>query len=205
MTNNRQAHWDHIYETKAGNELSWFQEHPAISLDLIRATGAKPGAAIVDIGGGASRSVDALLDEGFCASVLDLSESALAAAKARLGSRSAKVAWITADVTGWETSETYDLWHDRAAFHFLTEAPGRQAYAERVAKAVRPGGDVIIGTFAPDGPERCSGLPVLRHDAASIGAVLGEGFALVLSRRHDQVTPTGRTQRFQFCLFRREH
>ena len=154
MTNNTQAHWDRIYETKAGNELSWFQEHPAISLDLIRATGAKPGAAIIDIGGGESRLVDALLDEGFHPlTILDLSEGALAAAKARLGPRSAKVAWITADVTAWEPSETYDLWHDRAAFHFLTDAAGHQAYAERVAKAVRPGGYVIIGTFAPDGPQ----------------------------------------------------
>jgi SAM-dependent methyltransferase len=204
LITNRQAHWDQIYETRAGNELSWFQEHPAISLDLIRATGAKPGAAIIDIGGGASRLVDALLDEGFCASVLDLSESALAAAKARLGPRSAKVAWIAADVAAWEPSETYDLWHDRAAFHFLIEAAGRHAYAERVAKSMRPGGHVIVGTFASDGPQSCSGLPVLRHDAASIGAVLGKRFALVETRRHDHVTPAGRTQRFQFSLFRRE-
>ena len=205
MTTGGQAHWDHIYETKAGNELSWFQEHPAVSLDLIGATGAKPGAAMIDIGGGASRLVDALLDEGFHAlPVLDLSESALAAAKARLGPRSAKVAWIAADVTAWEPSETYDLWHDRAAFHFLTGAADQRAYAERVTRAVRPGGHVIIGTFAPDGPQSCSGLPVLRHDAASIGAVLGQGFVLVHSRRHDHVTPAGRTQRFQFSSFCRE-
>ncbi|MGH6800659.1 MAG: class I SAM-dependent methyltransferase [Methylocella sp.] len=204
MTNSTQAHWDHIYETKAGNELSWFQEHPSISLDLIRATGARPDAAIIDIGGGASRLVDTLLDEGFHATVLDLSESALAAAKARLGPSSAKVAWITADVTAWEPSETYDLWHDRAAFHFLTEAAHHRAYAERVTRAVRPGGHVIIGTFAPDGPQSCSGLPVLRHDAASIGAILGQRFALVHSRRHDHVTPAGKTQRFQFSLFRRK-
>ena len=133
MNNNTQAHWDYIYETRAGNELSWFQEHPAISFDLIRATDVKPGAAIIDIGGGESRLVDAHLDEGFHATVLDLSKSALAAAKARLGSRSAKVTWITADVTAWEASETYDLWHDRAAFHFLTEIPDRSAYAECVA------------------------------------------------------------------------
>jgi trans-aconitate methyltransferase len=189
MTNSTQAHWDHIYETKAGNELSWFREHPAISFDLIRATGVKPGAAIIDIGGGESLLVDALLDKGFHAlAVLDLSKSALAAAKSRLGSRSAKVTWITADVTTWEPSESYDLWHDRAAFHFLTEAAGRQAYADRVLRAVR-----------------CSGLTVQRHDAASIGAVLGERFALVQSRRHDHVTPAGRTQRFQFSVFRRKH
>lgn len=205
MTNSTQAHWDHIYDTKAGNELSWFQERPAISLDLIRSTGVKPSAAIIDIGG-ASRLVDALLDEGFHAlTVLDLSERALVAAKVRLGPRSARVVWIAADVTAWEPSEAYDLWHDRAAFHFLTEAAGRRAYAERVSRAVRPGGRVIIGTFAPGGPERCSGLPVQRHDAASIGAVLGERFTLVQSRRHDHVTPAGTTQRFQFSVFRRRY
>jgi trans-aconitate methyltransferase len=204
MANGRKAHWEHIYETKAENELSWFQERPVVSLDLIRATGVNPGAEIIDIGGGESRLVDALLNEGFGAlTVLDVSEKALAAAKARLGPRSAKVAWIAADVTAWKPSKSYDLWHDRAAFHFLTEADDRQAYAECVTKAVRPGGHVIIGTFAPDGPERCSGLPVMRHDAASIGAILGDKFALVESRRDDHVTPAGATQRFQFSLLRR--
>jgi hypothetical protein len=106
-------------------------------------------------------------------------------------------------VTVWELVRTYDLWHDRAAFHFLTEEAERQAYAARVKQAVRRGGDVVIGTFAPDGPERCSGLPVMRHDAPSIGAVLGEDFALIESRRHDHVTPGGRTQHFQFSLFQR--
>ncbi|MGH6869833.1 MAG: class I SAM-dependent methyltransferase [Methylocella sp.] len=150
--------------------------------------------------------MDALLDEGFRdVTVLDLSDKALAAAKARLGPRSAKVVWIAAGVTAWEPSETYDLWHDRAAFHFLTEAADHRAYADRVARAARPGGHVIIGTFALDGPERCSGLPALRHDAASIGSILGEGFALIESRRHDHVTPAGRTQRFQFSHFRRKY
>lgn len=204
MANGGRAHWEHVYETKAENELSWFQEHPSISLDLIRATGMKPNSAIIDIGGGESRLVDALLDEGFHAlTVLDLSETALAAAKARLGPRSAKVTWIAADVTVWEPSKSYDLWHDRAAFDFITDTAERRAYAERVTRAVRPGGHVIIGTFAPDGPGRCSGLSVLRHDAASIGAVLGDKFALVESRREDHVTPAGATQRFQFSLFRR--
>jgi SAM-dependent methyltransferase len=204
LTAGGQAHWEHIYETKSGNDLSWFQERPSISLELIRATGAKPSATIIDIGGGESRLVDALLDEGFDAlTVLDISQKALAASKARLGARSAKVEWIATDVTAWEPTKPYDLWHDRAAFHFLTEAADRRAYSERAARAVRPGGHVIIGTFAPDGPQKCSGLPVLRHDAASIGAVLGDKFTLVESRRHDHVTPAGATQKFQFSVFRR--
>ncbi len=203
MANDRQAHWERVYETKAGNELSWYQKIPEISLALIRAAGVKPGAEIIDIGGGESRLADALLDAGFHPTVLDLSDTALAAAKARLGPRAAQAAWIVADVTAWEPSKTYDLWHDRAAFHFLTEAADRRAYAERVAKAVPVGGHVIIGTFAPDGPERCSGLFVMRHDAASIGAVLGTRFVLVETRRDDHVTPAGATQRFQFSLFRR--
>lgn len=204
MANGRQAHWEHVYETKAGNELSWYQKIPGISLALIRAAGVAPGAEIIDIGGGESRLADALLDAGFHPTVLDLSDTALAAAKARLGPRSAKVTWIVADVTVWEPSQAYDLWHDRAAFHFLTEAADRRAYAERVGKAVPVGGHVIIGTFAPDGPERCSGLPVQRHDAASIGAILGGGFVLIETRRDDHMTPAGATQRFQFSLFRRE-
>ena len=151
------------------------------------------GASIIDIGGGASRLVDALVDEGFEAvTVLDLSKKALATAKARLGARGAKVRWVVADVTTWEPSETYDVWHDRAAFHFLTEPKDRAAYAERVSRAVRPGGHVIIGTFAPDGPERCSGLPVVRHDAASLGEMLGSAFELMESRRHAPSNADGR-------------
>ncbi|WOJ89184.1 class I SAM-dependent methyltransferase [Methylocapsa polymorpha] len=205
MTIARQAHWEHIYETKADREVSWFEERPAVSLDLIHAAGIGLSDPIIDIGGGASRLVDALLDEGFASiTVLDLSEKALATARARLRSKSGQAAWIAADVTTWEPSETYALWHDRAAFHFLTEASDRRAYAERVAKAVRPAGHVVIGTFALDGPERCSGLPVQRHDAASIGAVFGAGFALYDSRRYDHVTPSGVTQHFQFSCFRRK-
>jgi hypothetical protein len=113
------------------------------------------------------------------------------------------VRWVVADVTTWEASETYDVWHDRAAFHFLTEPEDRAAYAARISRAVRPGGHVIIGTFAPDGPERCSGLPIVRHDAASLGEMLGSGFELVESRRQCHQTPMGATQRFQFSRFRR--
>jgi trans-aconitate methyltransferase len=204
MKAEQQAHWDAVYGTKGERDVSWFQESPAVSLDLIAATGAKADDPIVDIGGGASRLVDALLDRGFAAvTVLDLSDRALAAARARLGTRAAQVRWIVADVIAWEPAGTFAVWHDRAAFHFLTAAEDRAAYAQRVRNAVRPGGQVIIGTFAPDGPERCSGLPVMRHDAASIGEVLGPSFALIETRRDDHVTPMGTTQRFQFSRSRR--
>lgn len=200
----RRAHWENVYQTRGEREVSWYEESPSISLDYIRATGAKPGASIIDIGGGASRLVDTLLDEGFEAvTVLDLSEKALATSKARLGARGAKVQWVAADVTTWEPSQTYDVWHDRAAFHFLTDPKDRAAYAARVLRAVRPGGHVIIGTFALDGPERCSGLPVVRYDAASLGKILGPSFKLIESRNHAHQTPMGAIQRFQFSRFRR--
>jgi trans-aconitate methyltransferase len=200
----RQTHWENVYTTKGEKEVSWFEESPTISLDLIRSTGVSTSASIIDIGGGASRLVDALMNEGFAAvTVLDLSKNALATAKTRLGSLGEKVRWVVADVTTWEPSETYDVWHDRAAFHFLTGPRDRAAYAERVSRVVRPGGHVIIGTFAPDGPERCSGLQVVRHDAASVSEMLGSEFALMESRPHGHQTPWGATQRFQFTRFRR--
>jgi SAM-dependent methyltransferase len=200
----RQTHWENVYGTKGEKEVSWFQDSPTISLDLIDATGVAKGASILDIGGGASRLVDALLEQGFeSLTVLDLSEKALATTRARLGRKAANVRWIVADVTKWEPAETHDVWHDRAAFHFLMEPHDRAAYVERLREAVRLGGHVIIGTFAPDGPERCSGLPVMRHDAISLGQTLGRSFELMESRRHDHQTPMGGIQRFQFSRFRR--
>ena len=202
MSLDRQRHWENVYTTKDEKEVSWFEESPAISLALIRSTGLNTGSSIIDIGGGASRLVDALIDEGFEAvTVLDLSEKAIAIAKATLGALGTRVQWVVADVTKWEPSETYDVWHDRAAIHFLTEPKDRVAYAERVHSAVRLGGHVIIGTFAPDGPERCSGLQVVRHDAASLSEMLGIEFDLIESRPYSHRTPTGATQRFQFSRF----
>ena len=201
----RRDHWENVYATKRETEVSWFQETPSISLELIETVGTTAGSSIIDIGGGASRLVDALIDEG-CqnVTVLDLSESALSAAKARLGEKAAMVSWIVADVTRWKPPARYDIWHDRAAFHFLTEADDRNRYRESLDKALAPGGHAIIATFALGGPERCSGLPVVRYDAASLGRTLGKDFALVETRRHDHRTPTGGMQRFQFSVFRRQ-
>lgn len=200
----RQAHWQNVYATKVEKEVSWYQENPAPSLDLIAATGISTDAAIIDVGGGASRLVDNLLEKGFSrVTMLDLSAMALKEARKRLGRRGDEVEWIVADVTTWEPSSTYDLWHDRAAFHFLTEPTDRDAYVGSLTKAIRPGGHVIIATFAPDGPVRCSGLPIVRYDPDKLASTLGPTYELVDSRRHDHITPGGNTQRFQFSRFLR--
>ena len=200
----RQAHWQHVYTSKDEQAVSWFEAVPQVSLDLIHATGIGPDAAVIDIGGGASRLVDALLAEGFRdLTVLDVSAEALEKTKARVGARAVPLHWIAVDVTRWEPKHQYNLWHDRAALHFLTDLAEQAAYAECVKRAVKSGGHAIISTFAPDGPERCSGLPVVRHDAASLSALLGPAFELIESRRHEHHTPGGVVQRFQFSRFRR--
>jgi 2-polyprenyl-3-methyl-5-hydroxy-6-metoxy-1,4-benzoquinol methylase len=201
----RQAHWLKVYKEKGEKQVSWFQEIPALSLELIHDVGVKQNSAIVDIGGGASRLVDVLISEGHRdLTVLDLSDEAIAIARSRLAERAALVKWIVGDVTEWEPSRQYDLWHDRAAFHFLTAAADRAAYLDRLMRAIRPGGHAIIATFAIDGPERCSGLPVMRYDATMLSAALGRAFALIGTRRQDHTTPTGGVQRFLFSVFRRE-
>jgi SAM-dependent methyltransferase len=182
----RARFWDGVYATKAPEQLSWSQGAPA------------------DIGGGASRLVDHLLARGFDdVSVLDVSREALAKARARLGEAGDRVAWIVADVTRWEPMRGYDVWHDRAALHFLTHEEDQRAYVERLKRALTPGGRAILGAFAPDGPEKCSGLPVARHDSHSLAALLGDDFAPNEERRHDHVTPWGSVQKFQFSLFTR--
>ena len=200
----RQAHWDNVYASKAENEVSWFQENPAPSLALIAEIGAAPSAAIIDIGGGASRLVDQLIDRGFHdVTVLDLSAAALEASKARLGERAGRAQWLVADVTTWEPSRTYDIWHDRAALHFLTEESDRAAYIARLKQGLKISGHAIIATFALDGPEKCSGLPVMRYDAARLGQTLGPGFKLLQSQGNDHATPWGSHQQFQFSVFQR--
>jgi SAM-dependent methyltransferase len=201
----RQDHWQKVHREKGEYQVSWYQDQPTISLELINAVCAKASSAVIDIGGGASRLVDALIDKGYCdLTVLDLSESAVSISKTRLGPRASGVSWIVADVTQWVPIRQYDLWHDRAAFHFLTAAADRTNYVGALSKALHPGGHAIIGTFAIDGPERCSGLPVVRYDAPRLSADLGPAFSLVETRRHDHKTPAGVIQRFQFSIFARK-
>ncbi len=200
----RKAHWEAVYEQKDEAEVSWFQESPALSIELIGALAPRPDASIIDVGGGASRLVDELVRRGHRdVTVLDLSQAALQASQKRLGAQAADVAWIAADVTDWRPARTYDLWHDRAAFHFLTAPEDRVRYVARLTQALAPGGRAIIATFALDGPEKCSGLPVVRYDAAALGEALGEAFAWVETREHRHSTPWGSPQLFQFSVFRR--
>lgn len=198
----RRQHWDTIYSSKAEDQVSWYQESPAHSVELIRAAGGTAASAIIDVGAGASRLVDMLLADGFRdVTVLDLAEPALAIARQRIG-EAAHVHWIVADVTTWVPSQLYDIWHDRAVFHFLTEQADRTAYVATVLRAVRVGGHVIIATFAMDGPEKCSGLPIVRYSPESLLAALGDGFEFIEARQHLHATPFGTTQSFQFSLFK---
>jgi 2-polyprenyl-3-methyl-5-hydroxy-6-metoxy-1,4-benzoquinol methylase len=200
----RQSHWQNVYLNKGENEVSWTQADPQPSLGLIEKFTSNRKAAIVDIGGGASRLVDALLAHGFAdVTVLDLSQTALEAAKQRIGPHAAEVEWIAADATKWQPPRAIDIWHDRAAFHFLIDAADREAYLDRLRRGVRPGGHAIIATFALDGPEKCSGLHVARYSPQSLAETVGGAFDLVEHHPHRHVTPWGVAQSFQFSVLRR--
>ena len=199
-------HWEQVYTTKGANSVSWFQEHAQQSLQLIRQTGVQKDAGIIDVGGGASTLVDDLLADGYSnVAVLDLSEAALAAAKQRLGGRAQQVSWLVGDITQVNLPRhAYAVWHDRAVFHFLTTAEEREAYVRAVLRAVRPGGHVIVATFAEDGPERCSGLPVVRYSADGLHAQFGAPFTLLRHEREEHHTPAGTVQKFIYCMCRKE-
>ena len=199
-------HWEQVYTTKGANSVSWFQEHAQQSLQLIRQTGVQKDAGIIDVGGGASTLVDDLLADGYSnVAVLDLSEAALAAAKQRLGGRAQQVSWLVGDITQVNLPRhAYAVWHDRAVFHFLTTAEEREAYVRAVLRAVRPGGHVIVATFAADGPERCSGLPVVRYSADGLHAQFGAPFTLLRHEREEHHTPAGTVQKFIYCMCRKE-
>lgn len=198
------THWDGVYSAKTEAELSWHQDDPSVSFDLMHKAGLSAATSVIDIGGGTSRIVDGLLAAGLRdVSVLDLSENALLAARQRLGPDSDKVTWITADVTRWRAQRTYDLWHDRAVFHFLTGPEDRAAYLRRLEKSLSPAGHAIIATFSLDGPEKCSGLPVVRYSPDTLAATLGAGFERVVHQHHEHRTPWGSPQAFQYSLFRK--
>ena len=199
-------HWDRVYETKATESLSWFQAHASRSRHLIQSTGVALSAPIIDVGGGASTLIDDLLADGYSnLTVLDVSSAALAAAKKRLGSgRSAKVQWLAANITEVKLPvDTFEVWHDRALFHFLASVQERQNYVHAVLRSVKPGGHVIVATFAEDGPVQCSGLPAVRYSAQGLHAEFGESFALVHHEHEAHRTPFGSVQQFVYCCFRK--
>jgi ubiquinone/menaquinone biosynthesis C-methylase UbiE len=201
----RKQHWEQIYTSKVSDTVSWFQEHADLSARLIRTTGLGTDAAIIDVGGGASRLVDDLVAEGYSdLSVLDLSSAALAVAKQRLGKQADAIHWLEGDVTSVELPpHRFDIWHDRAVFHFLTDPADRQAYVGQVMRAVRPGGHVIVATFGEDGPEKCSGLPVMRYRPESLHAEFGDDFLLVEHEKEAHHTPSGIVQQFVYCYCRK--
>jgi SAM-dependent methyltransferase len=191
--------WNAAYRTKTAREQSWFETTPATSLRLLRSAGLTADTCVIDVGGGDSRLVDGLLALGLrCLAVLDASGTALARARVRLGPAADTVRWIEANVTGTWSCPPVDIWHDRALFHFLTEARDRDAYLARLGTTLKPGGSAIIATFSLDGPKTCSGLPVARYSPQSLASELGRDFQLVESVLHDHRTPWGTRQPFQY-------
>lgn len=197
----RKEHWEHVYATKQPHEVSWTQAIPQTSLDLIHSFNLPKSAAIIDIGGGDSRLADFLLDEGYeDITVLDISAIALEKAKQRLGDKAAKIKWIVADITEFEPDRQYDVWHDRAVFHFLTTAEQVAQYKAIVDKAAK--GYLIIGTFAEDGPTKCSGLEVHQYSAVQLAGTFSRSFEKINCKAEDHTTPFHTIQHFTFCSFR---
>ena len=199
------THWEQLYETKAPNQVSWYQAQPDMSLHFIHRTGVDKLSHILDVGGGASTLVDHLLAEGFQhISVLDISRTALHEAQERLGPQAENVTWIEADITQAALPPTsFDVWHDRAVFHFLTDAESRRRYTDVLRHALRRDGHLIMATFALDGPTRCSNLDVVRYSSKALLGELGADFELVHCARETHITPSGREQKFIYCWFRR--
>ncbi|MFA6120348.1 MAG: class I SAM-dependent methyltransferase [Sideroxydans sp.] len=197
-------HWENVYTTKPTDSVSWFQQHADLSLDLIRSTGMGKEAGIIDVGAGASTLVDDLLADGYSdLTILDLSDAALSVARKRLGAESTKVHWIEADITAVDLlPKRYDIWHDRAVFHFLTTPEQRAAYVRTVFRSVKPGGHVIVAAFAENGPLECSGLPVMRYRPDELHEQFGESFKLLVHCTEQHLTPSGKVQPFVYCYCR---
>jgi SAM-dependent methyltransferase len=200
----RREHWEQVYSSKPPDRLGWYKPRLQTSLDWITDLSLGADAPIIDVGAGASTLADNLLDLGYSAiTVLDLAAPALAVLEARLGAKGSTVTWLCGDITEIELSENaFELWHDRAVFHFLTEAGDRERYRKNLCKALRPGGHVIIGTFAPEAPPRCSGLPVQRYDLELLQKTLGDAFELQRHQKEMHVTPGGVEQMYLYCEFR---
>ena len=199
------AHWDAAY-ADGDAARSWTQEQPTESLEAIAFTAPSPDSPLIDIGGGSSRLTAALLDAGHSdITVLDISAAALDLARRRLGPRADMVTWLTADLLTWQPERQYGTWHDRAVLHFFTDPVNRSRYVNRLRSALMPGGHAIIATFAPDGPERCSGLPVQRNSAQNIAELLGPGFQMLRAEVREHRTPSGATQPFTWIIARRTH
>ncbi len=197
-------HWETLYAARQPHEVSWTQAVPTTSLAFIRSFALPKAAAIIDIGGGDSRLVDSLLDEGYeNVSVLDISGAALARARQRLGPRQSRVQWIEADIRDFVPPARYAVWHDRAAFHFLTTAPEIARYLHRARAAIVPAGFLTMGTFSPAGPTQCSGLPIRQYSEDTLSAELREGFTKIRCLTEDHHTPFHTTQNFLFCSFQR--
>jgi SAM-dependent methyltransferase len=200
----RKSHWERVYSTRGDTGVSWYQGEPRLSLEMIRAVAPSARGRIIDVGGGASVLVDRLLELPFeRVAVLDISETALDKARSRLAERAGRVDWIVADITEVQSLGAFDIWHDRAVFHFLTDAADRRKYVELARRTIPKGGHLIIASFADDGPKRCSDLDVCRYDAGTMAAELGEGFSLASEARETHTTPWGSSQAFFYGVFRR--
>jgi len=198
-------HWEKVYSSKQADEVSWFQQHAELSLKIIRENDVPVDGQIIDVGGGASTFVDDLIDNGYSEiTVLDLSAAALEKAKTRLGATASSVRWLEADVLKADLPiNGYDVWHDRAVFHFLTSDTERHKYVQQLLRAVKPGGLVIVATFAEDGPETCSGLPVMRYSTSALHSEFGKPFELLGSEPELHLTPAGKQQKFVYCFCKR--
>jgi hypothetical protein len=205
MPDTRRAHWEAVYQQRPLDRVSWYQAYPTRSMALIRASGVSTEEALIDVGGGASFLVDTLLQDGFKdVTVLDISSTVLDRVRERLGKFAANVSLIPADVTTFAPSRRYALWHDRAVFHFLTTPEDRARYVRVLDGALTPNGQLILAAFGPEGPERCSGLPVARYSALSLSVALGSAWSLEQSSLEEHRTPAGTAQQFIYALFRRK-
>jgi len=197
------THWETVYQTKKPNEVSWYQQIPSISHNLILATGVSKEAPIVDVGAGTTLLVDVLIADGFSdLTVLDISTAALREIKNRLGTRASMVSFIEADITEFEPHRKFAVWHDRAVLHFLTRPEDWRRYLATLHRSLQPQAHVIIASFGPDGPPQCSGLDVMHYSAETMAAELGEGFVFVESVEEQHTTPRGGLQQFVYCRFR---